>query len=191
MHTKMRDSEIAMELLKDQDGPGLKALMQEGGLGLEEIQREGEKGLEQLAATEPSGVPDPSDGYPKTAFWEKQMALGRGCTTLGAGVKRYINVDPGLLRWGRDVGEIYPSVTVRDADSLYVMFACREVEILGPSTIRHTPGDQLPCSGERGGEVYIETEGAVRCYLDPGVTSLPASYEVWAVAEGELKKIQR
>lgn len=128
------------------------------------------------AAIEAALAAGPTDGLPRTPFWEAQIRQGRNCVTLPEGPRRFINVPPDLIRRSRSEGASYPNVSVRGGDiDPYCPKTCRETEILGPSYLRHTPDKPLPCTGEHG-VVYVETNAAVRCYLDPGVTELPLEW---------------
>lgn len=120
----------------------------------------------------------PTDGLPRTPFWEAQVRLGRGCVTLPAGTRRYLNVTSAMIRQSlADQGRT--SVwTVRDAgDELYPRTA-REVELFGTVEGIHAPTDPLPCTENRG-IAFLATEGVIRCYLDPGLAEIPSEMDAY------------
>jgi hypothetical protein len=114
----------------------------------------------------------PDDGLPRTPFWEAQVRLGRGCVTLRSGTRRFLNVTAAMVRQSiADLGRT-PVWTVREAEHEFHPSTAREVEIFGTVEGVHVPADPLPCTEGRG-VAFLVTEGAIRCYLDPGLERLP------------------
>lgn len=130
------------------------------------------------AAIEKALAEGPTDGLPRTPFWEDQIRRGRTCVTLAEGRLRYLNVTSEMIRQSIGNGGQTPVMTVREVYDMYRPKTAREVEVMGPARVVFEPKNPLPCTGERG-IAYIATEAAVRCYLDPGVGELPYEFDVF------------
>lgn len=86
--------------------------------------------------------------------------------TLPAGIRRIISIDPSALAKNReDPSVCRPAVCVREAGEDRDRTVCRDIEILGPSAIYHTPDAPLADTNGRG-VCYLVTEAAVRLFID-------------------------
>ena len=84
---------------------------------------------------------------------------------LPAGKRRIVSIHPGHLARNRTEGCCLPAVCVRDDGDADDAVICRDIEILGPSAIYHTPDRPLPSTDGRG-VCYLVTEAALRLHID-------------------------
>jgi hypothetical protein len=95
---------------------------------------------------------------PNTAFKTKTFVLK-------AGKKRIVHVVAKTLAENLATGTHRPLVAVRRFGDAEPALLARHVEILGPSTLFHTPDAPLPGTSGRG-IAYLVTTAALRVHVD-------------------------